>query len=69
MFIIITGLLILLLLGVGLFYHISYIITIINNPLITLTLFDYLIWFVTCVIIVLIILDILIIKDEIEYLI
>ena len=68
MMILILGIIFLFPLSIGLFHSISHIITILNNPVITLSLFDDLVLFITCVIIGLIILDIVILIDEIEYL-
>ena len=68
MIVVIVGIIILILLGIGLIYPISHIISILNDPIITFSLYDQMVWFTVCVIIVLMILDILFIKCEIDYL-
>ena len=66
--VLILGTIILILLSVGLMYPVLHIISILDIPHYMLTIFDYLNWFIACVIIVLIIIDIIVIIDEIEWL-
>ena len=68
MLVLILGIIFLILLCVGLIYPILHIISILDIPYYTLTIFDSMVWFAACVLIVLIILDIILIIDEIEWL-
>lgn len=67
MIVVIVGAICLIFLSIGLIYPISHIINILNDPIITFSLYDELVWFTACIIIVLMILDILFIKCEIDY--
>ena len=50
-------------------YPVLHIISILDIPYYMLTIFDYLNWFIACVIIVLIILDVMFILDDLGYII
>lgn len=68
MLVLILGIIFLILLSIGLIYPVLHIISILDIPYYTLTLYDSLVWFVVCTIVVLIIIDIIVIIDEIEWL-
>ena len=68
MLVLILGIIFLILLSAGLYYPVLHMISILNIPYYTLTIFDSMVWFAACVLIVLIILDIILIIDEIEWL-
>ena len=67
MIVLIIGIIILILLSVGLIYPVLHIISILDIPHYMLTIFDYLNWFIACVIIILIILDVMFILDDLGY--
>ena len=67
MIVLILGIIFLILLSAGLYYPVLHMISILNIPYYTLTIFDSIVWFVVCLLVVLIIVDILFIVSELEY--